>query len=532
MTPFSSRIYAIFFSFQESGRAGRDGELAECILFFSYKDKKDISSMISKGSNPQSIQQGLENLKKCVSYCFEETECRRVLLLQYFGENFSSAQCNFTCDNCSALRENFKLEAIDYTDHAKRLISLIQKSSEKKGSSLTIAKIAKIYTFSKEKEFEKYIDIMKTINQKFECATETSNSNRNHSVLIGKESINVTTAASTLNRETVEKLLQHLVMRDYLCEESFQNTLGFSSDYIALGENCNALVQNSSKSKLNFNSDSTANSRVIIISRRHVSGSPKRNKSKTKVAIDSLNATTLDTTLDTLDGSILDNSFELISSKSKSMPKDACITNNEESDWIDSSISHISKAKQLESIDGVVKKLKINNIAKKPSLMNKRKHLDSFVNLTSSPHDIDEFQGNNSLLSSGIDIDPGLNPSSSSHQKFSASSISNADRRTSDEYIREMIQSSTSNYPIDSVKSIKQIHSKPNSFVNRNKVSKALDLVEPVQSSKKQKSLILVNSDDEIDSDEDDVRRNNIVKSKVIDRANSKGNFVLSSVNS
>jgi superfamily II DNA helicase RecQ len=45
----------------------------------------------------------LENLYRSVSFCDNSVECRRVLLLEYFGQSFDRKECNGTCDNCAAL---------------------------------------------------------------------------------------------------------------------------------------------------------------------------------------------------------------------------------------------------------------------------------------------------------------------------------------------------------------------------------------------------------------------------------------------
>jgi len=47
-----------------------------------------------------SVQRGMQLLSKCAAYCVNEDECRRVLLLRYFGEEFSQEACHGTCDNC------------------------------------------------------------------------------------------------------------------------------------------------------------------------------------------------------------------------------------------------------------------------------------------------------------------------------------------------------------------------------------------------------------------------------------------------
>ncbi|MBT9558370.1 MAG: RecQ family ATP-dependent DNA helicase [Myxococcales bacterium] len=94
--------------YQEAGRAGRDGALAESTLLFSVQDTRIHDYLLERRELPPSLssaeQERLRNLDRrrlsdVVQYGASDDRCRHEAILDYFGENFTGAPCG-RCDVC------------------------------------------------------------------------------------------------------------------------------------------------------------------------------------------------------------------------------------------------------------------------------------------------------------------------------------------------------------------------------------------------------------------------------------------------
>lgn len=111
--------------YQESGRAGRDGESARSILFFSFGDLKKIEFLIKQKDDPNEQRIAQQQLRQVVDYA-EGTVCRRTIILRYFGERYPG-NCG-KCDNCLNPKP---IE--DWTIEAQKFLSCVARCREKFG---------------------------------------------------------------------------------------------------------------------------------------------------------------------------------------------------------------------------------------------------------------------------------------------------------------------------------------------------------------------------------------------------------------
>ena len=125
--------------YQEAGRAGRDGEAAECILLYAGQDVVTNQFFIDNNKDNQELdevtrqlvaQRDRERLRKMTFYCFTN-DCLRDYILRYFGE-YGSGYCG-NCTNCLS-----QFETVDVTEIARSIVGCVQSSRQRFGTTVIV----------------------------------------------------------------------------------------------------------------------------------------------------------------------------------------------------------------------------------------------------------------------------------------------------------------------------------------------------------------------------------------------------------
>ncbi|TYZ58506.1 hypothetical protein PybrP1_010465, partial [[Pythium] brassicae (nom. inval.)] len=180
-----------------------------------YQQSRRRKLITKDRENMQHCNVHLQHLRRMSEFCENQVECRRTSLLEYFGEHFASDQCRETCDNCKNRALGLVFDKVDVTEDCMKLLKMV-KALQADNESSTLVQISQVFLgqIVKGREWKK----------------------DQFAQLPGFGA-----AKGKYERSEVERILYHMVLRQYLREVDKSNAKGFTTTFLAAGEHAGRL---------------------------------------------------------------------------------------------------------------------------------------------------------------------------------------------------------------------------------------------------------------------------------------------------